>query len=121
MAARAVASGRNRSTSCSRCRRSMQGQDRGGGQSSRDIGVLSLGTCECCASERAAKGGLLLARFGKWILFGETRNRVAVSAPTKLRRHMAQHTLHEVRIEVDAELARDSEKQRVRGFDRLVF
>src|SRR5829696_6398673 len=46
---------------------------------------------------------------------------VAALAPTKLRRDMAQHSLHEVRIEVDAELARDREKQRVRGFDRLVF
>src|SRR5215207_6234910 len=50
-----------------------------------------------------------------------TPGRVAALAPTKLRRDMAQHTLHDVGVEVDAELVWNREEQGVRGFDRLVF
>ena len=40
--------------------------------------------------------------------------------PAKLRREVAQHTLDDVRVVVDAELIRDGQKQRVGGRDRLV-
>jgi hypothetical protein len=44
-----------------------------------------------------------------------------MSAPAKLRSEVAQHTVEDVRVVVDAELVRDSQQYCVCGRDRLVL